>query len=214
MKRKINKIIFLLSVISLFLSNNVYADNDIEHLISACDNGKASDCRELAINYIKQDDLLEDLENIETVLKLYHKACNAGDKIACFHLRNLYYGDRIVAENNMTLRELEKSMHKHSGLLGNIFNNLGYLYGRGKLFVPLNYHKAFELFKVVCKNNFGVGCYNLGLVYEYGKTVEKDYDKALSLYKKGCKLGYKKACSRAQTDTFIKRKESTDNVEK
>jgi len=192
MKRKINKIVFLLSLISLFVSNSLYS-NDIENLINLCDTN-ALECRKLAVEYIKQDDLLDNLDNIETILHLYHKSCNAGDKIACLHLKKLYYDDNIITAKKYTLRELEKVIRKNSFLLGNVFNNLGCLYGDGSLIVDLNYNKAFELFKLVCKNDYGMGCYNLGLMYEQGQAVEKNYNKALELYKKGCKLKNKESC--------------------
>lgn len=192
MKRKINKIVFLLFIISLFSTNNLYPA-DIERLISSCDNDKVSDCRKLAVAYIKQNDILDSVDNIETILHLYHKACNAKDEKACLHLRTLYYYDYDINSTeidvNKIFRKLEKSI-----LLGRVFNNLGCLYGSGSSIVTLNYNKAFELFTLVCKNNFGIGCYNLGVMYEQGQAVNKDYNKALELYIKGCKLGYKESC--------------------
>jgi len=192
LKRKINKIVFLLFIISLFSTNNLYPA-DTERLISSCDNNKVSDCRKLAVAYIKQDDLLDSVDNIETILHLYHKACDAKDEKACLHLRTLYYNDYDInlteKDANKIFRKLEKSI-----LLGRVFNNLGCLYARGSLIVTVNYNKAVELFTLVCKNNFGIGCYNLGVMYEQGQAVNKDYNKALELYIKGCKLGHKESC--------------------
>ena len=179
----INKIIFVLSIINL----HAY---DVENLINLCDDNQASSCRELAVEYIQQDDLLENADNIEIVLNLYHKACDMEDKEACLHLRTLYYYDNNeINKTKYTLNKLKKRVP-----LERVFNNLGCLYGNGDLIVHINYNKAFELFKLVCNNYDGNGCYNLGLMYEQGQAVEKNYNKALELYKKSCKLGYKNAC--------------------
>ena len=46
-----------------------------------------------------------------------------------------------------------------------------------------DYDKAFESFKKACDGGNMPGCYNLGVMYEYGKGVEEDFSKAAQLYK-------------------------------
>ncbi len=54
-----------------------------------------------------------------------------------------------------------------------------------------NYAKAAFFYEKACDLKDRYGCYNLGLIYEYGCGIEGfiDYEKALSLYSKACILG-------------------------
>ena len=178
----------------MILSLNYLYSYDIEKLSISCENNETSDCRKLAIIYLKDDDIHKNLENIEAVLILYHKACNGGDDEACLHLRDLYYGNVLVSDlkNIEKLKKLKKYMLLL--LVPNVFNNLGCLYSTGSLIVDKNHDKAFQLFELVCKNNYAESCYNLGKSYQLGEGVEIDNNKALEFYIKSCKLGLEKGC--------------------
>ncbi|WRD14593.1 SEL1-like repeat protein [Helicobacter pylori] len=57
-----------------------------------------------------------------------------------------------------------------------------------------DYIQAEKYFEKACDLNNGVGCKNLGFLYEYGEGVEKDLTKAAYFYSKACKLGSQEAC--------------------
>ncbi|WQY58563.1 sel1 repeat family protein [Helicobacter pylori] len=57
-----------------------------------------------------------------------------------------------------------------------------------------DFSKARKYFERACGLNNGVGCKNLGFLYEYGEGVEKDLTKAAYFYSKACKLGSQEAC--------------------
>ena len=57
--------------------------------------------------------------------------------------------------------------------------------------IKTSYEKASFFYEKACDLKDRSGCYNLGLIYEYGCGIEGfvDYEKALALYSKACKLG-------------------------
>ncbi|MDZ5287654.1 tetratricopeptide repeat protein [Helicobacter pylori] len=57
-----------------------------------------------------------------------------------------------------------------------------------------DYIQAEKYFEKACDLNNGVGCKNLGFLYECGEGVEKDLTKAAYFYSKACKLGSQEAC--------------------
>ncbi|GHP80141.1 hypothetical protein VN0244_03970 [Helicobacter pylori] len=54
--------------------------------------------------------------------------------------------------------------------------------------------KAAYFYFKVCELNSGGGCVALGALYYNGDGVKQDSKKAVALFEKPCKLGYKKAC--------------------
>lgn len=193
MIKNLQKITFFIMLNLLYLLNILHSEN-LNNMISSCEKKESSACRKIAVANINNKNLLDDLSIIENILNLYHKACDNGDNLACLHLSILYYNNVETKFNRKKMLNLYKKvpMIKKSLI---VFNNLGYHYTKGDAIVAKDYKKAFELFKYVCENNIGEGCYNLGVMYHNGKYIEKDYYKALNLFKKSCGLGYKQSCS-------------------
>jgi TPR repeat protein len=80
------------------------------------------------------------------------------------------------------------SVHSNYSACMNI-NNIGLSY-----YNEQNYQQAASYFATACKENVGVACYNLGLIYHYGLDAEVNYKYAKKLYKKACKLNYEGGC--------------------
>ncbi|MGL2768073.1 tetratricopeptide repeat protein [Helicobacter pylori] len=57
-----------------------------------------------------------------------------------------------------------------------------------------NLIKAAYLYAKACDLKDGLGCSNLGVLYQNGQGVEKDLIEAAYLYSKACKLGEQLAC--------------------
>ncbi|GAA8890354.1 hypothetical protein HpEKA17_05340 [Helicobacter pylori] len=57
-----------------------------------------------------------------------------------------------------------------------------------------NLTKAAYFYSKACELKDGWGCSFLGVLYYNGDGVKQDSKKAVALFKKACKLGYKKAC--------------------
>ncbi|GAA6811660.1 hypothetical protein HpBTM54_00780 [Helicobacter pylori] len=54
--------------------------------------------------------------------------------------------------------------------------------------------EATYLYSRACELKDGWGCSFLGVLYYNGDGVKQDFKKAVALFEKACKLGYKKAC--------------------
>ncbi|WP_240446566.1 tetratricopeptide repeat protein [Helicobacter pylori] len=57
-----------------------------------------------------------------------------------------------------------------------------------------NLTKAAYFYSKACELKDGWGCSFLGGLYYNGDGVKQDSKKVATLFKKACKLGYKKAC--------------------
>ncbi|GAA9253757.1 hypothetical protein TH0071_01100 [Helicobacter pylori] len=57
-----------------------------------------------------------------------------------------------------------------------------------------NLTKAAYFYSKACNLKDGMGCGALGVLYYNGDGVKQDSKKAVALFEKACKLGYKKAC--------------------
>jgi len=63
-----------------------------------------------------------------------------------------------------------------------------------KAFKQKNYDLMKKLFEEDCYKNIGKSCWGLGVIYEEGYGVKKDYKKAAYYYEKACKLNYGSGC--------------------
>lgn len=59
------------------------------------------------------------------------------------------------------------------------------------------YANAKEQLTSACEDSKGLGCTYLGVLYQFGKGVQKDAATALKFYEKGCELKDAKGCSAA-----------------
>ncbi len=57
-----------------------------------------------------------------------------------------------------------------------------------------NYTNARVLWSKACEKGNAVGCYNIGLMYDYGDGVESDRKTADYFYKKACNMGSDRGC--------------------
>lgn len=57
-----------------------------------------------------------------------------------------------------------------------------------------NFIGAIPYFEKACNKKHAAACFMNANLYEHGKGVRQDYEKATTLYKKSCKLKYPNAC--------------------
>ena len=63
---------------------------------------------------------------------------------------------------------------------------------RARLFII--YQGRVELFKKSCNANYGLGCYNVGLMYEYGEGVRQKFSTAREYFGYACDLKVEDGC--------------------
>ncbi len=73
--------------------------------------------------------------------------------------------------------------------------------------------KSFGHFKKACEGGYAGGCFELGLIYEMGRDVDRDMTKALSFYKQGCDVSGDADCNNPGID-YINSSAVTQNLAK
>ncbi|BAF70871.1 conserved hypothetical protein [Nitratiruptor sp. SB155-2] len=80
--------------------------------------------------------------------------------------------------------------------------NLGVMWEKEQANLKRDPKKIMQLFSDACEEEYGVGCYFLGLSYEEGKLVKKDLTKAYHYYHQACNLGVEEACVKEEELNF------------
>jgi TPR repeat protein len=140
---------------------------------------------------------------------LYAKACHSkSSSIACFNLSRLLLAKGL---SRPIARKIQKRLQKDCEA------------GRGEscLGLALAYDskqtnrakKSTPLYIKACILGFPESCYNAGMNYERGWSIQKDKAQAIVYYKKACLGGYaKKACN--QWGNLLAQSASTEEVQK
>lgn len=76
---------------------------------------------------------------------------------------------------------------------GSACNTLGYAIENGLGGLKRDSAEALVRYQRSC--NLGLGCQNVGGVYEHGRGTKKDLKKAADAYTAGCKLGDDDSCT-------------------
>ena len=130
------------------------------------------------------------------VLDDYSRACSEGDINGCYQLAIAYRdGDGVERDdvaakqffeiacesgNTRACSELNTKEKKHNNLNINTLETKD-----GRL---LKYKKA-------CDNGDGSACYELGILYDHGKVIEKNNEKANQFYLRACELKDDDGCA-------------------
>ena len=159
------------------------------------------------------------IKDYSKAIYFYQRACNLSNGEGCNSLANMYYNGRGTARdyqkasfyyNNACGLGYEEACNK------NLNNNssdsnisyedqcsqgkvyycfaLGQYYANGQKGYTKNNTKSKYFFEKACDLNYGVGCYNLGLVYLNGLGVNKNKSSAKTYFDKACSLGRQEAC--------------------
>jgi len=81
-------------------------------------------------------------------------------------------------------------------LINNLFANEDKNYKLGlNALMQHKYQKASNYLMKACNDRNANGCYNLAVMYHFGKGVKRDYGVARELYRQACNKQYIWACS-------------------
>ena len=196
--------------------NNNSSDSNISYE-EQCSQGKGKYCSLLGRYYEKGENGYS--KDYSKAIYFYQRACNLSNGEGCNSLANMYYNGRGTARdyqkasfyyNNACGLGYEEACNK------NLNNNssdsnisyedqcsqgkvyycfaLGQYYANGQKGYTKNNTKSKYFFEKACDLNYGVGCYNLGLVYLNGLGVNKNKSSAKTYFDKACSLGRQEAC--------------------
>lgn len=155
----------------------------IKTLQKRCDEGVLSACNNLGISY-------QNINQHQKAAEIYQKACDFGYQNSCANLANIYAKAQGVEKDEQLAEKIYSKSCTNGGLyscyfLGELFRqkqnfikaanayhngcnlgdipscvNLGGLYELG-LGVSKDLKRAFELYKISCKNSDKAACENL-----------------------------------------------------
>lgn len=134
-------------------------------------------------------------ENRNQAFKYFNEGANRGDTECQSDLASCYYFGS--AYGYPVEQDYSKAIHWSNEAIngGNIFSyvRLGWIYSDEKS-MYYNMNEAIKCFRIASEKNSGIGSYELGLIYEFGKgNVQKNYRLAEKYYRLSAEQGYTKA---------------------
>ena len=126
--------------------------------------------------------------------ELFVKACDGGVQSACFNIQGVseLTGkiDAIAVEHYERL--CEDGVAKACLSAGTIYLFEDEALKRG---IEQDYDKAFKFFNKSCNElNYTKACYNLGMMYKRGESVDRSVAEALKLFSRSCWGGQLRGC--------------------
>ena len=125
--------------------------------------------------------------NSEVAARWYTQAAEQGQPVAQYLLGYLYQLGRLENEPNYTLAK--KWYQASTASFPQASTALGFIYDT----VDNDYDSAATSYALSASAGDASGQFNLGLIYEYGKGVAVDNQKAMELYTQAANAGYAKA---------------------
>ena len=137
-------------------------------------------------NYAK---MLQDGKGVEKdpvmAAKLFKEAADFGHPESIF-----IYAGKLLEGDGVEKNIQEAAMYyKKSADLGEPISMYNYACIKQEIGGLENYRIAVEYYEKAIKNNFLKAKYNLGIMYEYGLSVERDEKKAMRLYREAAEAG-------------------------
>ena len=177
----------------------------------AANNGVIPAIRELAEVYMSGNGYIE--ADPAKAIMWYEKLSNIDDDTAV-KLANYYLDGKGCTSgpesDAKALALLQKTVEEFEN--GTAYNNLAWMYKKGRGCENPNYAQALILFekaaKLECKSAF----YHLGDIYEHGLGVTPDRKKAWVYYQKGAELGNQK-CIDIVNRGFLQEDETASNAQ-
>lgn len=156
----------------------------------ACKFGSKDGCLNWGLAWVHGDAGPAD---VSKAFEPISRACDAGQGKACFWLGLEYMSGENVAQN---VPRAVSSQYRAC--------ELGVAVACGNLLDMLDEGKELEVGAPVllgileksCQMRNDWGCYELGIAYGYGVTVEKSGERAISYLRQGCSRGLADACNR------------------
>jgi len=184
--------------------------------IKACEKKHFYACR-AAGNFYKSDKWIK--QNTDKYMYLYEKACEYGDKKACFELAQEYNNMNNISKAILFYtKACNGNIYKSCTILGSLYylgKGVNQDYNIAKKFFSKACHgnhmqacsalaeaymgtdtqyyspnKAIKLYKKACENNEIKACYNLAIIFHEGKAIKKNYEKAKFFYEIACANKY------------------------
>ncbi len=193
MNNRLKSILFISTTV-LFIQACNTNTTSIKPALDACDQGYSTpDCLTLAYQYHSGKGKPK---NIEKSILLYEKACDNGRPKGCFLLgRHYQAGEHIPKDYTKAIKlykEACQSLHTNACAYVGIMYHTGRGVAQGTAIARAYYKKSCEGFS---QSNWSeIGCTNLGYMHFNGEFINRDEEKAIELFHKGCDGGDYRGC--------------------
>jgi TPR repeat protein len=170
----------------------------------ACDAGIAKACTNLGFMYENGKGVPVDLEAAARLYRLgcNTRACGAPNILGCVNLGRSYRDGIGVKEDQVEATRLFRSICEKGSPdaddaedIARACSNAGTRMVSGKGTSP-DIAGGLRLLEKGCAAQDTLGCFNLGVFYEFGEEVPMDKKRASGYYKQACDRGDKEACER------------------
>jgi TPR repeat protein len=183
---------FLTAIVVLALSillsqSGIAADNSIEAIRKAAEQGDAVAQTNLGWAYEKGDGVPRDMKE---AARFYRLATEQGNAHAQNNLGWAYQRGEGVPQDKKEAARLYRLAAEQGHALAQ--NNLGVLYLKGEG-VPQDKNEAARLYRLAAEQGNAHAQFNLGWLYREGEAVPKDDMEALRWYRKAAAQGHKQA---------------------
>ncbi len=129
--------------------------------------------------------------NYPEAKKRLDAACSQGYSQGCTELGSMYEkGLGSQKDLKMALKLYDKGCKSKNGLACYNLARLNLAGGKNTTGI------AFGLFSTLCAKGEKRSCYELGQLYENGRTVKKDLKQAIGFYDQACNLNHSMACGK------------------
>lgn len=173
----------------------------------ACDAGIAKACTNLGWMYERG---LGTRKDLDAALRLYRLGCNTTscgrpNNLGCVNLGRFYRDGIGVKEDHVEAARLFRMVCERRPADDEDAANIAracslagteMVFGRGKRALR-DLQRGRELLEKGCAANDAFGCFNLGVLYEFGgEGVAADRARAATHYRRACDMGDTEACER------------------
>jgi TPR repeat protein len=155
----------------------------------ACDLGLARACtdRGILLQFGRGVD-----QNLSQALALFRRGCDIGDPQACGNAGLMYRnGEGAIRGPALARTFLQKAC---DGGIGTRCTVLGLLLETGDEVVTVDLPRAAQAYQRACDLNDARGCARLGGMYQDGRGVREDRNRADALFRRACDIGTDDVC--------------------
>lgn len=135
-------------------------------------------------------------QNYAEAAQWFQKAADQNEPFALYHLGLMYYyGDAVEEDYTKALQLFLKSTEpilidgeEHQVYVGNVVNRIAFMYSHGQG-TSLYYAEAAKWYQITADHD-QESMFQLAHLYDDGKGVEQDSEKAMNLYRNAAELGH------------------------
>ncbi|MEW6403665.1 MAG: tetratricopeptide repeat protein [Chloroflexota bacterium] len=172
-------------MMTLLFVSSARSEDAVEKELKDCELGSAISCNIMGNRYANSNDAQEQLKGAS----YYRKACDKDYATSCSNLAYLYLKGHGVSQDLSKAESFYRKACEMGETKACDSANLDALKAQHKAVVD-----AAQTARIGCDKKDADSCNTLARAYEDGEGVQKDFPKAVALYRKACDFGQAGGC--------------------